>query len=125
MERPLGFTHEGVEIKRSSSATVPTLRMIHQPTPGQGQGEQQDCALAFMDRDFWVRKWSLDDVEGTASGRHFFLPRDWINLDCLHLAQVTADGRFLCPRNGEVAVVHNGLSSVFLADQGRELTVCS
>lgn len=118
MERPLGFTHEGVEIKRSSSATVPTLRVIHQPTPGQGQGEQQNCALAFLDRDFWVRTWSLDDVEGTASRRHFFLPRDWINLDCLHLAQVTADGRFLCPRNGEVAVVHNGLSSVFLTDQG-------
>lgn len=120
MERPLGFTHEGVEIKRSSSAKVPTLRMIHQSNLGQGPGEQQqqNCALAFLDREFWVRSWSLNDVEGTASRRHFFLPRDWINLDCLHLAQVTADGRFLCPRNGEVAVVHNGLSSVFLADQG-------
>lgn len=119
MERPLGFTHGGVEIKRSSSATVPTLRTIHSSTagPSQSDQQQQNCALAFIDREFWVRTWSLDDVEGTASRRHFFLPRDWINLDCLHLAQVTTDGRFLCPRNGEVAVVHNGLSSVFLADQ--------
>lgn len=120
MERPLGFTHEGIEIRRPSSTTIPTLRLMQQSNQSQGHGEQQqqDCALAFLDRDFWVRTWSLDDVEGTASRRHFFLPRDWINLDCLHLAQITADGRFLCPRNGEVAGVHNGLNSVFMADRG-------
>lgn len=69
----------------------------------------EPCCLAFIDHDFWVRTWSLDDLEGANSKRHFFLPRDWINMDCLELAQVTADGRLLCPRNGEVAVVHNGL----------------
>ncbi|KAB5545927.1 hypothetical protein GE09DRAFT_1132977 [Coniochaeta sp. 2T2.1] len=43
------------------------------------------------------------------SKRHSCLPRDWINMDCLESAQVTSDGRLLCPGNGEVAVVHNGL----------------
>ncbi|KAJ9160620.1 hypothetical protein NKR19_g3082 [Coniochaeta hoffmannii] len=52
--------------------------------------------------------WRLADIEGVHSKKHFFLPRDWINMDCLELALVTADGRLLCPRNGEVAVVHNG-----------------
>ncbi len=89
--------------------------------------------LAFIDRDFWVRTWSVgyedaayvgyastaaDMASGHHRGgslsssscqRHFFLPRDWINMDCLVLATVTLDGRFLCPRSGEVAVVHNGL----------------
>lgn len=78
-------------------------------TAAAGVRTDQPCSLAFIDRDFWVRTWSLDDTEGLGSKRHFFLPRDWINMDCLGLAQVTADGRLLCPRNGEVAVVHNGL----------------
>jgi len=95
MEIPLGFVAQ--EMRRGSglTATRPTT--------------DQRYSLAFIDRDYWVRTWSLDDVEGMNSRRHFFLPRDWINMDCLELATMTADGRFICPRNGELAMVHNGL----------------
>ncbi|KAL9633085.1 MAG: hypothetical protein Q9164_004912 [Protoblastenia rupestris] len=43
--------------------------------------------------------------------RHFFLPQDWVNADVLRLCQVTVDGRFLCPRKGEIAVIKSGLGS--------------
>lgn len=45
--------------------------------------------------------------------RHFFLPQDWVNADVLQLCQVTADGTFLCPRKGEVAVIKSDLGSAW------------
>jgi len=45
--------------------------------------------------------------------RHFFLPQDWVNADVLRLCQVTADGTFLCPRKGEVAVIKSDLGSAW------------
>lgn len=67
----------------------------------------QRLSLTFIDHEFWVCSWPMEDKEGDAVRRHFFLPRDWINMDCLELALVTPDGRFLCPRNGEVACIKN------------------
>lgn len=93
MELPVGFVINNTDSR-------PALR----------DQETQPNSLVFIDRDFWIRTWDLNhDVEGAASQKHFFLPRDWVNMECLELAQVTADGRFLCPRSGEVAVVHRGL----------------
>ena len=46
--------------------------------------------------------------------RHFFLPRDWQNLDWLELAVMRPDGVLLCPRNGEVALVEEGLREEWL-----------
>lgn len=45
--------------------------------------------------------------------QHFFLPQDWVSADVLRLCQVTADGTFLCPRRGEVAVIKSGLGSAW------------
>lgn len=96
MELPLGFVLNTTDAR-----------------PTQSGHNDQQYSLAFIDREFWVRTWDPhDDVEGTASKKHFFIPRDWINMECLELAQVTVDGRFLCPRNGEVAVVHRGLKGL-------------
>ncbi|KAJ2899241.1 hypothetical protein MKZ38_003341 [Zalerion maritima] len=64
--------------------------------------------LVLIDREFWLSIWDLDDVGGERIQRHFFLPRDWVNAECLAMAQVTLEGSFLCPRNGEVVVVKNG-----------------
>lgn len=88
-----------------------TSKATSQPSPELDNG----CVLAFIDRDFWVRTWSLDDIDGMYSKQHFFLPRDWIRLDTLRLASVTPDGRLLCPRAGEVAVVHNGFTAEWVA----------
>ncbi len=68
--------------------------------------------LAFLDTEYWVCTSSLTDGQSSDARikRHFFLPRDWLNMECLDLAVMTKDGTFLCPKNGEVAVVRNGLS---------------
>ena len=66
--------------------------------------------LVFLDKSFWICTWHLgkgDSANGLA--RHFFLPRDWIDADVLRLCQVLADGTFLCPRKGEVAVIKSDL----------------
>lgn len=96
---PLGFVLEAVEMRKGFRDSATAVTPLH--------GEER-CALAFIDRDFWVRSWSLDDAEGHCK-KHFFLPQDWVNMECLILSLVTPDGRFLCPRSGEVAVMHNGL----------------
>ncbi|KAH9905313.1 hypothetical protein F4778DRAFT_779657 [Xylariomycetidae sp. FL2044] len=96
----------------SSSIEVPLGFVLD--SAGHSPLVPQRWSLAFIDHDFWVCTWSIDDVNGKGGHRrHFFLPRDWINMDCLRLARVSADGRFFCPRNGEVAVVHNGLKDIF------------
>lgn len=108
MQIPLGFVLDDIEVRRASHSVGLTKgsRTLSSPQPGQ----KAAYSLAFIDRDFWVRSWKVSvDAAGTAIKRHFFIPRDWINMECLELAQVTLDGRFLCPRNGEVAVVHHGL----------------
>ncbi|KAI7773485.1 hypothetical protein LA080_010575 [Diaporthe eres] len=80
-----------------------------------GTTSRPSAELAFIDRDFWVRTWSVDDIEGMYSKQQFFLSRDWVRLDSLKLASVTPDGRLLCPRAGEVAVVHNGFAAEWIA----------
>ncbi|KAJ4396980.1 hypothetical protein N0V93_001204 [Gnomoniopsis smithogilvyi] len=117
MQIPLGFVLGDTDVRRGSHSVglTASARIVSSPQPGQ----QKLHSLAFIDRDFWVRTWSPGlDAGGTATRRHFFLPRDWINMECLELAQVTLDGRFLCPRNGEVAVVHNGLRGLDWVDFG-------
>lgn len=106
IEVPLGFIG-GAPQGWSGRTGGATLR----PSPELDNG----CVLAFIDRDFWVRTWSVDDVDGMYSKQHFFLPRDWVKLDSLKLASVTPDGRILCPRAGEVAVVHNGFAAEWIA----------
>ena len=115
MELPLGFVSDLVfgGPRRSSAPAVPSSEASMRSNPGAPVLDNQDTGaaiLVFIDRNFWVWIWNLHDIEGSRSKRHFFLPRDWINMECLELAQVTTDGRLLCPRNGEVAVVHHGLT---------------
>lgn len=73
------------------------------------------CVIASMAQDFWLRTWSVDDIDGMCSKQHFHLPRDWVKLHSLKLASVTPDGRLLCFRAGEVAVVHNGFAAEWIA----------
>ncbi|KAF3010451.1 hypothetical protein E8E14_002400 [Neopestalotiopsis sp. 37M] len=92
---PLGFIHD--------SLSMASTRQTHAPQTAR------QFSLVFIDHNFWICTWSLSDVDGTNVRRHFFLPHDWVSIDCLELAQITKDGRFLCPRNGEVAIVSQGL----------------
>jgi hypothetical protein len=108
IEMPLGFL-DGHGIKTfwtfsSRSASDPTT------SPGP-------AVLAFLDKDFWVCTGLLNGggtviLEGVK--RHFFLPRDWLNIECLELAIMTKDGTLFCPRNGEVAIIRDGLKEEWI-----------
>ena len=70
-------------------------------------GTYQD-RIVFLDYDYWLCTWridaGLDDVK-----RHFFLPRDWLNHNTLHMATLNAHGTFFCPKRGDVAIVRHGM----------------
>jgi hypothetical protein len=70
--------------------------------------------LAFISHDYWVCTWAICDTAGLQIKKHFFLPRDWINTECLELAAVTRDGVFLCPKNGEVGIVNGGFKTTWI-----------
>lgn len=116
MVMPLGFV--------TADASAGARDVVQRRRSSQSTGAAAAAlkiSLAFIDRDFWVRSWSMDEKGDSAhpnTKRHFFLPRDWINMESLELAQATLDGRLLCPRNGEVAVVHNAFRGHGWVDQG-------
>lgn len=79
---------------------------------GEAETEEEEV-LAFLDHDDWVCSWVIgsDETAKPKIRRHFFLPQDWLNLDSLRLATISREGKFYCPRNGEVAVVSNWLQN--------------
>lgn len=64
----------------------------------------------FLNNDNWLCSYRLDSEEGPAGvKRHFFLPRDWLNGECLELCQVTANGALVVPKGGDVAWIKSDL----------------
>ena len=70
-------------------------------------GSYQD-RVVFLDQQCWLCTWEID-TDITKYKRHYFLPRDWLNPSTLQLAVLNSQGTFLCPKNGEVAIVKNGI----------------
>ena len=71
-------------------------------------GVFQDRVL-FLDRKFWVCSREIMDGAARVSKRHFFLLRDWVSPASLQLVAFNEQGTLFCPRNGEVAIVRNGI----------------
>lgn len=66
--------------------------------------------FVFLNNDNWLCSCRLDPGERPAEvKRHFFLPRDWLNGECLELCQVTADGALIVPKGGDVAWIKSDL----------------
>ena len=66
--------------------------------------------ILFLDRMFWVCSWDMSvDTAVRAVKSHFFLPRDWVSPASLALVTCNEQGTVFCPRNGEVAIVRNGI----------------
>ncbi|KAJ5712715.1 hypothetical protein N7493_009183 [Penicillium malachiteum] len=62
--------------------------------------------IVFLDKKYWICSWSLDSNSSSDQiVRHFFLPPDWRNVECLKLCALLPDGNFLIPNNGELAVI--------------------
>ncbi|MCJ1378262.1 hypothetical protein MMC17_001359 [Xylographa soralifera] len=62
--------------------------------------------LIFLDKDYWMCSWRLGANFATEKvQKYYFLPKDWLNAECLNLCALLTDGRFLIPNNGELAVI--------------------
>ncbi|OQE46137.1 hypothetical protein PENCOP_c001G06589 [Penicillium coprophilum] len=68
--------------------------------------------LVFLDKSYWVCSWSLgSEFSPDQVQRHYFLPKDWLNIECLELCVLLPNGVVLMPNNGELAEITSvGLS---------------
>ncbi|KAK4695038.1 hypothetical protein P7C71_g2638, partial [Lecanoromycetidae sp. Uapishka_2] len=70
-----------------------------------------DRIFQYLDNEAWICSWDLDaENDASALERHFFLPRDWLNSETIDLCLLMANGTFICPHYGEVAVIRSSLS---------------
>lgn len=77
--------------------------VLHYPQPMSVQ-------FVFIDEEAWVCTATLNDLGNNCTiKRFFFLPRDWLNMESLELIKLTSRGGILCPKDGEVALIQNGL----------------
>ncbi|KAJ9639626.1 hypothetical protein H2204_003696 [Knufia peltigerae] len=112
---PLGFVavESSLVAPRAATSSVQQRTFASSERPAVGGGTEMsraaDHVLAFLDHKYWVCTYTLSQTRAGRVKRHFFLPRDWLNMDWLELAVMRPDGALLCPRNGEVALVENGL----------------
>ncbi|CAD6570233.1 MAG: hypothetical protein ASARMPREDX12_005007 [Alectoria sarmentosa] len=96
-----------------SSATLPRSTVTPTPVPPEIQhqieiplGILPKQRLIFLDKDYWMCSWRLGaNLTTEKVQRYYFLPKDWLNVECLGLSALLADGRFLIPNNGELAVI--------------------
>jgi WD40 repeat protein/pimeloyl-ACP methyl ester carboxylesterase len=90
--------------RKSSSYSPGALTIPQLDIPDSEQ------TLVFVSKDFWICTYTIGAGAPSRIKKYFFLPRDWLNTDWLELATITADGKLLYPRNGEVAIIDGWLS---------------
>ena len=64
--------------------------------------------VIFLDQQHSICSWDLRRRSNEID-RHVFLPKDWLSHTALELCTMTRHGTILCPKNGEVAVIHGAL----------------
>lgn len=68
--------------------------------------------MIFLDKDYWMCSWRVGaNAASEKVQRYYCLPKDWLNIDCLKLCALLADGRFLIPNNGELGVIKSAAIS--------------
>ena len=66
--------------------------------------------LVFLDKDLWMCTLSMNSTRQLRDvKRHYFIPRDWASTESLEQCCLLQDGTFLCPKDGEVAVITSSL----------------
>ncbi|ROW01913.1 hypothetical protein VMCG_05519 [Cytospora schulzeri] len=101
-------------LENSEAAIVDTIQPIDLPEKVVEKIEQpvgflEDGRFVFLDESLWVCTTKLHAGASDGVKRHFFIPRDWLNSTGLGMCCVQADGTFLCPSKGELAVVRGDL----------------
>jgi hypothetical protein len=62
--------------------------------------------LIFLDRNYWLCSYKLGpSTEKQEIQKYYFLPKDFLNEECLRLCALLANGTLLIPNNGELAVI--------------------
>ncbi|EPE26317.1 WD40 repeat-like protein [Glarea lozoyensis ATCC 20868] len=64
--------------------------------------------VVFFDHQQWLCTWQIG-TSVSGHQKHFFLPKEWATSEALSLVVLSELGTLLCPRNGEVAIITNGL----------------
>ena len=66
--------------------------------------------LVFLDKDLWMCTLTMNRARQPSDlKRHYFIPRDWATTESLEQCCILQDGTFLCPKDGEVAVITSSL----------------
>ncbi|KAK4214235.1 hypothetical protein QBC37DRAFT_440338 [Rhypophila decipiens] len=68
--------------------------------------------IVFLDQNYCFCTWDLTSTAHTSDTRlkkHFYLPKDWLSPSMLRLCVINDYGTILCPKNGEVAVIREGV----------------
>jgi len=99
---------------RSPSAGT-TITAITIPPEVQSQveiplGVLPRKGLVFLDKEYWMCSYNaMSRSKNEKVVRHFFMPKDWLNMDCLRLCTLLGNGLVMMPKNGEVAVLTSAL----------------
>ncbi|KAI0525901.1 hypothetical protein F5B22DRAFT_642058 [Xylaria bambusicola] len=64
--------------------------------------------VVFLDHQFWVCTWEVE-LRYSKHKRHFFLPKDWIDLIALKMVILNTRGAILCPKRGVVATIRSAI----------------
>lgn len=65
--------------------------------------------LVFLNHQYWVCTWDISGGDKGEYTKHFFLPKDWLSPGARRLIILNRYGTLLCPKNGEVAIVREGI----------------
>ena len=69
--------------------------------------------LVFLDKNLWMCTLKMNSTRQPSDlKRHYFIPRDWASTESLEQCCMLQDGTFLCPKDGEVAVITSSLGAV-------------
>lgn len=99
------------------SSGVNSLSLSHIPPAIQSEieiplGLLPKQRMIFLDKDYWMCSWRVGgNPISEKIQRYYCLPKDWLNVDCLKLSALLADGSFLIPNNGELGVIKSAAMS--------------
>lgn len=93
MERALSFRRVDIPETIASRVEIP-LEVL------------EGSVFAFLDKDLWISTFNMESTrQSSGLKRHYFIPRDWASTENLEQCCMLKDGTFLCPKDGEVAII--------------------
>jgi hypothetical protein len=123
---PSSLVSQGRQVSLPKSHLPTTPRKVSRsssPAYRDNSSDSKEDTLIFLSKEHWICTYDFQTLPSQYHGaapkqisvtKYFFLPRDWVNMDLLKLSAVTIDAQIMCSRNGEVAVISNGLKEPWI-----------